>query len=365
MRDTRITLLAGGMGVRMRRLGHQRLKPMVPFGGFCHLIDFSIQNAYRSGASEVLLMAQHNERQLLRYLLDTWGQQPGFKIHFGLYQGVQPHTIDKFLARFPRPPERGTADAVLKNAEYIFGEGHRDVIVLHADHVYLFDYKPMIAYHRASAAALTLGYQEIEMEYVKLFGMVEFDRRGNLCSFIEKPAYPTVNTVFSAVCVFDAEILKHYLLQLELTNWQHDISRDVIPAMLAGGECIKGYRFRDYWEDIGTVERYLRANLRLLGAAPSIPLAQLPCTIAPEMQRRYVLLREGVRNSIVADDLDTRGQIENTIVYPGARVADSAVIRNSILLPGAVVGAGQLLEQSIVLEPEIPGQARTSGVIRV
>jgi glucose-1-phosphate adenylyltransferase len=83
------------------------------------------------------------------------------------------------------------------------------------------------------------------------------------------------------------------------------------------------------------------------------------------MQRRYVLLREGVRNSIIADDLDTRGQIENTIVYPGARVADSAVIRNSILLPGAVVGAGQLLEQTIVLEPEIPGQASPSDVIRV
>lgn len=355
MRDTRIALLAGGMGQRMQRLGERRLKPLVPFGGVCHLIDFSLHNARRSGAAEVLLMAQHNERQLVRYLLDTWCAAPGFKVHFGLYEGIQRDTIDEHFARVTRPRECGTADALLKNADYIFDRGQREVMVLHADHVYLFDYQPMIDQHRASGAALTLGYQAIETEHVKLFGMVEFDKRGHLRSFVEKPANPAVNTIFSAVCVFDAEILKRYLLALEHSDWQHDISRDVIPAMLAGGERILGYRFDDYWEDIGTVERYLRANLRLLGDSPTMPLAQMPHTVAPGVQRRHLARHCSVRNSIVAEDLHSGACIENSIVYPGVRVADSAVVSNSILLPGAIVRAGQVLDRAIMLEPDSPG----------
>lgn len=365
MRETRITLLAGGMGVRMKRLGHRRLKPLIPFGGTCHLIDFSIENARRSGAAEVLLMAQHNERQLLRYLLDAWCRQPGFQIHFGLYQGVRADDIDAAFARVQRPPEFGTADALIKNAPYIFTPDYRDVMVLHADHVYQFDYQPMIDLHRASGAALTIGYQEIELEYVKLFGMVEFDDEGNLKSFVEKPPEPTVNTVFSAVCVFDADILKRYLTKLDGSNWQHDISRDVIPAMLAGGETIKGFLFPDYWEDIGTVERYFRANLRLLGEAPTMPLSRLPLTIRTDVARRYVAREGAVRNAIVGADLDTLARIDNAIIYPGACIADSAVIRNSIVLPGAVVAPGTVLDNAILLEPEAPGTSDPLDLIQL
>lgn len=365
MHDTRLALLAGGMGVRMQRLGHRRLKPLVPFGGLCHLIDFSLHNARRSGAPEVLLMAQHNEAQLVRYLLDTWCTQPGFKVHFGLHEGVTPHDVEQTLARIPRPAERGTADALLKNGEHIFDCGFRDVMVLHADHVYLFDYRPMVAQHRASGAALTLGFQQIEPEYVKLFGMVEFDAQGRLRRFVEKPQQPTSNTVFSAVCVFDAEVLKRYLLQLEHTDWRHDISHDLIPAMLAGGERILGYRFDDYWEDIGTVERYMRANLRLLDQPPTMPLEQMPCTLFPQVRRRRVAEQGRMRHVIVPEDLRTGARIENSIVYPGARIADSAVVRNSLLLPGAVVGEGQVLERAIVLEPEAPGQATPCEVMQL
>lgn len=358
MRDTRITLLAGGMGVRMQRLGRGRCKPLVPFGGVCHLIDFSLHNAWASGAHEMLLMAQHDEAQLVRYLLDAWCTRPGFRVHFGLHDGVQRHNVEETLARVPRPAERGTADALLKNGEYIFDCGFRDVMVLHADHVYLFDYRPMIEQHRTSGAALTIGFQEIEPEYVKLFGMVEFDAQGRLRRFVEKPSHPTSNTVFSAVCVFDAQVLKRYLLALEHTDWRHDISHDVIPAMLAGGERILGYRFVDYWEDIGTVERYLRANLRLLGEAPTMPLQRMPHTLLAGVWRLRVAQQGPWRNAIVAEDLRSGARIENAIVYPGARIADSAALRDCIVLPGGVVGKGQVLHRAIVLEPEAPGVSK-------
>lgn len=362
MQQTKIALLAGGMGVRMKRLGHRRLKPLIPFGGSCHLIDFSIHNARQSGASELLLMAQYNERQLVSYLLQSWCKEPGFRIHFGPFQGVEEHNIDETFARIQRPPEHGTADALIANAPYIFDGKCSDVMVLHADHVYQFDYQPMIDQHRRSGAALTIGFQEIEPEFVKLFGMVEFDAGGNLTKFVEKPANPTSNTVFSAVCIFDNAVLQRYLDQLAGTDWQHDISRDVIPAMLAGGETIKGYRFDDYWEDIGTVERYFRANLRMLGDAPSMPRAGMPHTLGKPL---YVERGDRLRNSLVPAALDTRAVIEDSIVYPGAQIGHGAVVRNSIVFPGAVIPDGVLIDHAMVLEPERPGKLSSIDIMQM
>jgi ADP-glucose pyrophosphorylase len=354
MRRTKVALLAGGMGVRMQRLGHNRLKPLIPFGGSCHLIDFSIDNACRSGAAEVLLMAQYNEQQLIGYLLDSWCRRPGFRIHFGPYQGVGADNIAATFGAVRRPQERGTADALIKNGAYLFTPDCELVMVLHADHVYRFDYQPMVDFHRASGAALTIGYQKIDLEYVKLFGMVEFDARQNLRRFVEKPPAPTSDTVFTAVCIFDAAVLQRYLGELEGSDWQYDISRDLIPAMLANGEPIKGFAFPDYWEDIGTVERYYLANMRLLGATPSMPRAGLPLTLCPQLARRHIGAEGKLRNVLAAADLDTRASIENAIIYPGARIAHNATVRNSIVLPGAIVGDAMLLENAILLAPD-PG----------
>ncbi|CCD39400.1 unnamed protein product [Candidatus Paraburkholderia kirkii UZHbot1] len=174
----------------------------------------------------------------------------------------------------------------------------------------------MIDAHRRSGAGLTIGFQKIELEYVKLFGMVELDEHFNLLSFVEKPATPTSDTIFSAVCIFRANILKRYLSDLSKTNWQRDISTDVIPAMLNRCETIKSFPFSDYWEDVGTVERYFRAHMALLSDMPTLGLDDMPKTLLPAIKRCYIKSHGNVINSIVCDDCDTPALIENSITYP-------------------------------------------------
>lgn len=353
MNATRTVLLAGGLGKRMRHLGHRRLKPLVPFGGVCHLIDFSLENAYRSGIPEVLLLSHYSELQLMRYLLATWSGKPGFRVHLGPYDGMTLSDLDASYASVTRPAENGTADALIKNARHVFGTGCSDIMVLHADHVYRFDYRPMIACHRESGAALTMGFQEIAPEFVHLFGMVEFDAQRRLRSFVEKPRHPVSNTIFSAVCIFRADVLQHYLARLSGTDWQHDISRDVIPAMLRGGEIIKGFPFTDYWEDIGTVERYHHAQLALLGASPTLRLQDMPVTLLPEYARRHVVEERNIADAIISEDCDTDARIETSIVYPRVEIAPNAIVRNSVLLTGAKVCSGAVLENTILLEDQV------------
>lgn len=343
MRDVRAVLLAGGVGARMGRLTRDRIKPMVPFAGQCHLVDFSLANAEDSGLPEVLLLSHHGEAGLIGYLLKTW-ERPGFRVHFGPHDRAVRDGADLAVRR----PEHGTADALIANSEHIFTERYRDVLMLHADHVYRFDYRGMVEHHRRTGAALTIGYQEIAREYVSLFGMVEVDGVGRLTRFVEKPADPTSNLVFSAFCVFDRERLAGWLARLSGTDWQHDISRDVIPAMLAAGEHIATYRVDGYWADIGTEERYHREQLNVLGERPALPLAQVPRTYLPELPRTHVRAGEGLRDAVVPSDLVNHGHIEHSVIYPGVRVGAGAVVRDSIVLPGACVEPGATVIGEVV-----------------
>jgi valienol-1-phosphate guanylyltransferase len=351
MEHLRAVLLAGGRGVRMGRLGQGRLKPLVPFGGQCHLIDFSLLNCRDSGVDEVLLLSQHNEAQLIHYLLERWHDQ-GMKIHFGPYQGITPETCEHVLATVHRPAESGTGEALLFNAPYIFGKNVRDVLVLHADHVYRFDYRPMLALHRERRAALTIGYQRIAREAVSLFGMVEFGAGDRLLRFVEKPAHPTADTVFTAVAIFSAEPLQRYLDVLSRGPWQADVSRDVIPAMIQAGERIFGYRFDGYWEDIGTTARYLEAHQRLVSRPPTLSLAQLPHTLRPEAARRWVSAAGGLRHTLTGEDVRCEGRAERSVLFPGVIIGPRAVVRDSVVLPGAHILGDSRVEGSIVLDGE-------------
>lgn len=362
----RAALLAGGEGRRMGPLGTGRLKPLVPFAGCCRLIDFSLANARASGFDQVLLLSQYEERQLMDDLHRTWWR-PGFRVHFGPYDAGYLAGDGHRAPDHCPPAERGTADALIRKAPYLFGPDTSEVLVLHADHVYRFDYRPLLAAHRRSGAALTVAYQRIDPAYVHLFGMVEFDPRGRLTSFVEKPAEPTSDLVFAAFCVFDAARLHHYLERLDGTDWQHDISRDVIPAMLAGGELVLGHEVRGHWEDIGTVDRYHRAHLALLGPQPTLRPEELPRTIRPEVSRRMVGAGPGIGRSLVAEDLVNDGRVEQSVVFPGVRVGAGARVSRSVLLPGAAVPEGAVIDGAIVLEdgtvqqvaPEpLPGAAR-------
>ena len=161
MDAVRAVLLAGGEGRRMGPLGTGRLKPLIPFAGTSRLIDFSLANARDSGLQEVLILSQYEERRLMDDLHTVWNRRPGFRAHFGpydeAYRAEPDDTLPAVLPERTWPPERGTADALISKSPWVFGTGARELLVLHADHVYRYDYRGMLYEHRRSGAALTLA----------------------------------------------------------------------------------------------------------------------------------------------------------------------------------------------------------------
>ncbi|HEV2450425.1 MAG TPA: sugar phosphate nucleotidyltransferase [Streptosporangiaceae bacterium] len=357
MHDVRAALLAGGRGERMGRLTGAVCKPMLPYGGGCRLVDFSLANAARSGVRELVVMSQHLERDLIDHLLRWWDGRDGLHVHLGPYESLLDRDANRagrragLPASLPlpaRPAEHGTADALLSNAEWLFADPCRDLLILHADHVYDFDYRPMLREHRESGADVTIGVQRIERRFVTLFGMVELDCRGQVSSLVEKPAVPTSDLVFTAFCLFRADVLHEVLTglnRLPADQWQHDISRDILPVMISQGRHVRAFLVRDYWADIGTVERYLLGHLALIRSPDALPLGDVPRTLPGARPE----LTAGV---IASGPLPTGAQMRECVLYPGSVIEPGARAERSIVLPGARVSAGAHLCDTIVLPGE-------------
>jgi glucose-1-phosphate adenylyltransferase len=210
----------------------------------------------------------------------------------------------------------------------------------------------MVAAHRDAGADVTIGVQRIERRFVRLFGMVEVDADLRVRRLVEKPAEPTSDLVFTAFGLFRADVLEKVLGALAALGedgWRHDISRDVLPAMIADGRHVLAYPVSGYWADIGTVERYHLEQMRLLDRPSPLPPADLPRTLAGAPPRfdadTRCLLGDGV---VVPSEADVR----SSVLFPGCVVEPGARIERSVVLPGARVRAGARLAETIAAAGE-------------
>lgn len=364
MREVRAALLAGGLGERLGRLTDESCKPLVPYAGSCRLVDFSMANVARSGIPEVVVMSHHRERNLISHLLRSWEGRDGLHVHLGPHEELLSRATTNRRAGLPddldlpaRAPELGTADALVANGEWVFASGCTDVLILHADHVYAFDYEPMLRAHREAGADATIGVQCIERRFVSLFGMVEVDERQAVQRLVEKPAEPTSDLVFTAFCLFRADVLREVLGTLaaqSLDSWRHDISRDVLPFMIANGLAVRAFQVGGYWADIGTVERYHLGHLELVTAPSVLPQDRVPVTLPGRRPARA----HGDR-ILAADPLPAQACISESVVYPGCIIEPGAQIQRSVLLPGARVRAGASVRDTVVLAGESVTQEKS------
>jgi glucose-1-phosphate adenylyltransferase len=333
-------ILAGGEGERLSILSQVRAKPGVPFGGKYRIIDFSLSNAVNSALTDVGILTQYAPRSLMDHigLGRPWDLD---RTHGGVT------LLQPFIGRGrARDWYRGTADAVLQNLEFIADRDPELVLVLAGDHVYKMDYRPFIATHRSSQADVTCAVRTVPLEEAHRFGILETDEQGRVVAFTEKPPNPTSNLVSMGVYVFSWPFLRD-----ALSPERVDFGRDMLPWMVAGGQRVQAYEFRGYWEDVGTVESYWRANLDLLSDAPGIELNDLGWLVYTKSEERPpARIGPGahVERSMISHGCVIDGSVIHSVLSPGVRVEPGAVVRDSIVMFDSVVEEGAVLDRVIV-----------------
>jgi glucose-1-phosphate adenylyltransferase len=371
MKEIMGVVLGGGKGSRLFPLTLIRSKPAVPLGGKYRLVDVPISNCINSGINRIFVLTQYNSESLNRHITQTY--------RFGIFsQGF----VDILAAE--QTPEsvmwyQGTADAVRQSLRHILTYRPKYILILSGDHLYRMDYRRLLEHHVAVGAEVSLCVLPVTAEQAPDLGILKMEESGRITRFCEKPQESElIRTLHSdieawrdqgvtaerclmasmGVYLFDADVLVRVLQE----EPKMDFGRDTIPYALPRYR-VHGYVFTDYWEDIGTIEAFYRANLDLTADTPHFnfyepgaPIYSNPRFLPASRIQRCSLFRTIVSEGCVVEN----AKISESVVGIRTVVRKDTEITRTLMLgadyyedefpgdPPLGVGPGSVVKGAII-----------------
>lgn len=337
MLRTLALILAGGDSPALNVLTAERTEAAVPFAGKYRIIDFALSNCVNSGIYNVGVLTQYRPQSLNTHLgvgrpWDLDRAQGGLRI----------------LHPSPTPEgggwQRGTADAVRYNLDFIADQPAETVLLLAGDHVYRMDYQPLLRLHQEREADITLAVHNVSPHEAYRYGIVSVDANGRVERFVEKPRRTSISLASMGIYVFR----KNFLLEI-LGGQEVDFGRELLPRLIEQVTAY-AYTFDGYWADVGTIQAYYEANMALIGETPALDLYDPDWIIHTTSAQRPAVeigAEARIENSMVSDGCRIYGQVLRSMLSPGVFISSGAVVRDAIILGDTWIGPDAVIDRCI------------------
>lgn len=338
-------ILAGGQGSRLKTLTRTNAKPAVPFGGKYRIIDFTLSNCSNSGIDTVGVLTQYQPLILHSHI--GIGSAWDLDRRFG---GVA--LLPPFEGESGGNWYKGTADAIFQNISFIDYYEPEYVLILSGDHIYKMDYSKMLDYHKEKKADATIAVIEVPLKEASRFGIMNAEEDGKIYEFEEKPKKPKSTLASMGIYIFNWQKLRSYLREDEKDpESQRDFGKNIIPKMLEGGLKLYAYKFDGYWKDVGTVDSYWEAHMDLLDEQSGMDLNDSywkVYTADYSYPPQYIGVDAEVKNSLVVEGCIIEGEVRNSVLSYGVKVAKNAKVVDSIIMNGTEIEEGAFVCRAII-----------------
>ncbi|HEY9231453.1 MAG TPA: glucose-1-phosphate adenylyltransferase, partial [Blastocatellia bacterium] len=343
MNEVVAIILGGGVGQRLFPLTRLRAKPAVPLGGKYRLIDIPVSNCINSDVMRIFILTQYNSASLNRHIARTYRFSPFTNGFVEIIAAeITPESPDWF---------QGTADAVRQSYSHLADNKGDTVLILAGDHLYRMDYRDFLRRHEETGADITVAVTAAREEDASSFGLLKIDNTGRILEFSEKPKGEALNPMrvdtsvlglspeqaqrrpFLAsmgIYVFRKDALEQLLIS-EMPN-AIDFGKEILPQALARFN-VQAHLFDGYWEDIGTIGAFYRANIEMTLPLPPFNFfdAKAPIYTRP----RYL---------------------------PGSKLLDCR-IQSSIITEGCIINGATITDSIIGIRSRVEHGARLEGVL--
>jgi glucose-1-phosphate adenylyltransferase len=337
-------ILGGGAGSRLFPLTQLRSKPAVPVGGKYRLVDIPISNCINSDVLKIFVLTQYNSASLNRHIAQTY--------RFSQFS----NGFVEILAaeQTPESPQwfQGTADAVRQVLPHIGDWGIDTLLILSGDHLYHMDYRDFLRRHYDTDADVTVSVIPCSPDAASDFGLLKTDENGRIVEFKEKPQRDALETMRVDRTAFGANTedaaARPFLASMGIYVFKYqrlvellaqdpsslDFGREIIPAAIRTGN-VQAFMFDGYWEDIGTISAFYKANLDLTTKIPKFNLfdAEAPVYTRARYLPPSKMEQSEICDSIVGDGcIMTGAKVSNSIIGLRSRIAKGVQIEASIIM---------------------------------
>ncbi len=344
MSEVTTIILGGGEGKRLFPLTQTCCKPNVSFGGRYKLIDVPISNAINSGCHKIFVITQFLSTALHRHINKTYS-------HFG-FDSCGIEILSPELKPGKKSWFEGTADAVRQNLEHLLEYPTEYFLILSGDQLYTMDFRKMLQLAKSTNADLIIAAQLITKKDCPRLGVLQVDNQQMITRFVEKPQdeqlidemqipnllknrfskkHPQHNHLGSmGIYLFKKEAL----IKLLLGDARADFGMHLLPSIISQGNSA-ALLFNGYWEDIGTIESFYNANIKLTYPNPEF-------NFYDEIKPIYT------SHSNVSPSKISGGQINNCIICEGS-IIEKSKISHSILGQRTVIRKGCTVTDSYLM----------------
>ena len=333
-------LLAGS---RLGVLTSKVAKPAVAFGGKYRIIDFPLSNCINSGVDTVGVLTQYQPLRLNTHI--------GIGIPWDLDRNIGGVTV---LPPYEKSSNSewytGTANAIYQNLDFLKRCHEPYVIITSGDAVYKMDYNKVLEYHIAKKADITVVCRDLDQgEDATRFGILKMNENMRIEEFEEKPMVANSNTISTGIYIIRRRQLID-LIEHSAEEDRYDFVTDIL-IRYKNLKKIYGYKIKDYWSNISTVDAYYKTNMDFLNRDVRNYFFKQHPDIYSKVEDLPPAKYNGeavVNNSLVASGCIINGTVENSVLFKKVYIGNNCVIRNSIILNDVHIGDNCVIENCIV-----------------
>lgn len=324
-----------------------RLMASIPFASRYRLIDFILSSMTHSGIDNISVMVNNNYHSLMDHL-DSGREWDLVRKNGGL------HIFPPFAEKESKPYV-GRVTALANILDFLRDEKEKYVIMTDTNIVVNFDFNAMLQAHIESGADVTIAYNEQELpESVFNYPSNDkgfyytFDLDGSRIKKIYVNSRSTgVQNFAMNMFIVEREMLID-MVNTAFVRGQEYFERDVLLPQLNKLN-VQAYKYDGYVARISDMKSYYDENMKLLDDYNLDALFSGPpiyTKIRDDNPTRYI---EGakVQNVMSADGCLIEGEVENSIIFRGVKIAKGAKVKNCILMQDTVIEAGANVEYLI------------------
>lgn len=333
----KVVMLAGGIANELRPLTEKRPSTLLPILNVPILKG--LIEALPEETDEVFIAAGFGGKSIEEFIDENNFSLP-----------IHVHTEKKPL---------GTAGAIKSFEEHL----EETFLVVNADMVTTMRISPMIDFHKAHGGEITCALHEHPAPFN--FGIFGLDEDDKVVRYLEKPKPDQVfsTLVNAGIYLFTPKVLE-FIPRRSFAALPELFTRLIRRKTIS----VYGYPFKEYWAEIGTPKKYLKAHVELLNRSMEFDVSKAEIVfkrarlIPPMIVGKNSRIEEAIVGPDVTIGADCKiasnAKLQRSVLMDRVEIGENAMVRNSIigedvkiekncLVEGAILGDGCIIRKGV------------------